>query len=173
MLKGLENQTYLVAYLISNGVALVLLYCASLWPRVTRGLFLGLFAWASWVNWTTALSTPQVYVDYASLAFLDLYKDFITGWFSDHVVEVVGTIATVQGLIALSMGLKGWAFKAGAAGAILFLVAIGPLGVGSAFPCTLIMALAMGILLARPQGYLWKPGAVRNPMSVSYPWRIN
>ena len=173
MLKGLENQTYLVAYLISNIVALVLLYCASLWPRVTRLLFLGLFAWASWTNWTTALHTPQVYVDYAGLAFLDLYRDFITGWFSDHVQEAVGAIATAQGLIALSMALKGWAFKAGATGAILFLVAIGPLGVGSAFPCTLIMALAMGILLARPQGYVWKSEAVRNPMSVSYPWRIN
>lgn len=173
MLKGLENQTYLVAYLISNIVALVLLYCASLWPRVTRLLFLGLFAWASWTNWSTALHTPQVYVDYAGLAFLDLYRDFITGWFSDHVEEAVGAIATAQGLIALSMALKGWAFKAGAAGAILFLVAIGPLGVGSAFPCTLIMALAMGILLARPKRYVWEPEGGRDPMGVAYPWRIN
>ena len=173
MLKGLENQTYLLAYLISNIVALVLLYCVSLWPRVTRALFLGLFAWASWINWTTALNTPQVYVDYANLSFLQLYQDFIRGWFSEHVVEVVGTIATAQGLIALSMALKGRVFKAGATVAILFLVAIGPLGVGSAFPCTLIMALAMGTLLARPQAYLWEPVGGRNPMSVAYPWRIN
>jgi hypothetical protein len=39
--------------------------------------------------------------------------------------------------------------KAAMAGAIVFLVAIAPLGIGSAFPSTLIMATAYVILLWR------------------------
>ena len=173
MLKGLENQAYLIPYIISNIVALVLLYCSSLWPRVSRLIFLLLFGWAGWTNWTTAMSTPQVYEDYANLAFLDLYTDFIRGWFSGHIVEVVGLIAIGQVLIALAMALKGWAFKAGAIGAIIFLVGIGPLGVGSAFPCTLIMAIAMGMLLPNTKGYLWEVKPVHHEVNRSYPWRIN
>jgi hypothetical protein len=173
MLKGLENQTYLIAYIISNVVALVLLYCASAWPRVGRLLFLLLFAWASWTNWTTALRTPEVYLDYAGLTFLDLYKETIQGWFSEHIVLSVGIIATCQALIAIAMALKGWVFKAGAAGAILFLVAIAPLGVGAAFPATLIMALGMGVLMSKSHAFLWASPPARDTINVSYPWRIN
>lgn len=173
MLKGLENQTYLIAYIISNVAALVLLYCASAWPRIGRLLFLLLFGWASWTNWGTALRTPEVYLDYASLTFLDLYRHAIHGWFSQHIVLAVGIIATCQAFIAVSMLLKGWIFKAGAAGAILFLVGIAPLGVGAAFPATLIMALAMGVLMNKAQAYLWTTPPARDTINVSYPWRIN
>lgn len=173
MLKGLENQTYLIAYIISNVVALVLLYCASAWPRIGRLLFLLLFAWASWTNWSTALRTPEVYLDYASLTFLDLYRDTILGWFSEHITLAVGIIATCQALMALSMALKGWIFKAGATGAIIFLVAIAPLGVGAAFPATLIMALAMGVLMSKSHAFLWVTPPARDTINVSYPWRIN
>jgi hypothetical protein len=173
MLKGLENQTYLIAYIISNVVALVLLYCASTWPRIGRLLFVLLFAWASWTNWGTALSTPEAYLDYANLTFLDLYRQTIHGWFSEHIVLAVGIIATCQALIAVSMLLKGVLFKIGAAGAILFLVGIAPLGVGAAFPATLIMALAMGVLMNKSHTYLWATPPVRDTINVSYPWRIN
>jgi hypothetical protein len=173
MLKGLENQSYLLPYLISNIVALVLLLSVSLWPRATRLAFLLLFGWAAYTNLSTVLSTPQVYEDYANLAFLDLYVDFIRGWFSAHTEAAVSAIALGQALIAVSMALKGWVFKAGAIGAIVFLVAIGPLGVGSAFPCTLIMAVAMGFLLQGNQPYLWDGRPVQKGNSMSYPWRIN
>lgn len=170
MLKGLENQTYLIAYIISNVAALVLLYCASAWPRIGRLLFVLLFAWASWTNWGTALRTPEVYLDYANLTFLDLYRQTINGWFSEHITLAVGIIATCQALIAVSMVLKGWIFKAGAAGAILFLVGIAPLGVGAAFPATLIMALAMGVLMGKNHSYLWAPPPARLHVSS---WDIN
>lgn len=173
MLKGLENQTFLIAYIISNVAALVLLYCAAAWPRIGRGLFVLLFAWASWTNWGTALNTPEAYLDYAQLTFLDLYREAINGWFSQHILLSVGIIASCQALIAASMLLKGWVFKAGAAGAIVFLVGIAPLGVGAAFPATLIMALAMGVLMNKSHTYLWATPPVRDTINVSYPWRIN
>jgi hypothetical protein len=46
--------------------------------------------------------------------------------------------------------------RIGAIGAIILLLAIVPFGVGSAFPCTLIMAVAMWSLLRQKQtDYLW------------------
>ncbi|HEY1114627.1 MAG TPA: hypothetical protein VGE66_13740, partial [Chitinophagaceae bacterium] len=101
------------------------------------------------------------------------YRHAIHGWFSQHIVLAVGIIATCQAFIAVSMLLKGWIFKAGAAGAILFLVGIAPLGVGAAFPATLIMALAMGVLMNKAQAYLWTTPPARDTINVSYPWRIN
>ena len=61
-------------------------------------------------------------------------------------VLVVGFIATAQAFIAVSLLLKGRIYKAGIIGGVIFLIAIAPLGVGSAFPCTLLLALALGMI---------------------------
>jgi hypothetical protein len=154
--KGLENTTYLISYIISNTVALLMLLAAWKSPKLARVMFFLLFAWASGANWRAALHTPQFYIDYADLSFSDAYKQFILGWFSNHITEVVGFIATCQALIAVSMLLKGWIFKLGAIGAIIFLLAIVPFGVGSAFPCSLVMAVALYVILRKASNnYLW------------------
>ncbi len=155
-MKGFENQTYLIAYIISNIVALILLLCAWKWPRVGRLLFFLLFAWAAWVNWALAVQTPQAYLDYADLTFSGWYKQFILGWFKDHTLLAVGFIATSQGLIALSLLQKGLVYKIGCIGGVVFLLAIMPFGVGAAFPCTLVMAAALYRLLRHGQDYIWK-----------------
>jgi len=155
-MKGFENQTYLIAYIISNVVALILLWLAWKQPRAARLLFFLLFAWASWTNWITALHNPQFYIEYADLSFLRIYKQFIHGWFSRHITETVGFIATCQSLIALSMLFKGWILKIGAIAAIIFLLGIAPLGVGSAFPFSIIASFALShILRNKTNDYLW------------------
>lgn len=155
-MKGFENQTYLIAYIISNIVALILLFLSWKQPRIARLLFFLLFVWASWTNWTTALHNPHFYIEYADLSFLDTYKQFIRGWFSRHVIEMVGFIATCQALIALSMLFKGWILKTGAIGAIIFLLGIAPLGVGSAFPFSITASVALYLILRnRANDYLW------------------
>lgn len=107
---------------------------------------------------------PQFYLDYAGLTFSGWYKSFINGWFSNHITVAVVFIATCQALIAISMILKGWIFKTGAVGAIVFLLAIVPLGVGSAFPCTLILAISVWIVLRHKQiDYLWLPHSKKIP----------
>jgi hypothetical protein len=54
------------------------------------------------------------------------------------------------------MWLKGLMLKIGAAGAIIFLLAILPLGVGSGSPCTLIMAIGMFLILkTKKTEFLW------------------
>jgi hypothetical protein len=155
-MKGFENQTYLLLYIISNVVATLLLWSAWKQPRIARLLFFLLFAWASWTNWATALHNPHFYIEYADLSFLNAYRQFIRGWFSGHIKEAVGFIATCQALIAISMLLKGWVLKIGNIGAIIFLLAIAPLGVGSAFPFSLIASSALYFILRnRSNNYLW------------------
>ncbi|XZF14605.1 hypothetical protein ACTHGU_00560 [Chitinophagaceae bacterium MMS25-I14] len=154
-MKGLENSTYLTLYIISNAVAILMLLAAWKAPRVARVLFFCLFAWASWKNWTTAIRSPQYYMEYASLTFSDLYRFIIHGWFSEHITLSVCIIAVCQALIAISMLLKESLFRAGTTAAVIFLLAIAPLGVGSAFPCTLIMAIAIKMLSRTARYYIW------------------
>ena len=155
-MKGLENPTHLLLYIISNVVALLLLWSAWKQPRMARLLFFLLFAWASWTNWTTALNHPQFYIEYADLSFLNIYKQFIRGWFSNHITGTVGFIATCQAFIAVSMILKGWVLKLGTIGAIMFLLAIAPLGVGSGFPFSLFASAALYFILrSKVNDYLW------------------
>jgi hypothetical protein len=155
-MKGLENQTYLIGWIISNIVALVLLMTAFKWSRLTRLLFFLLFSWASWINWRTAMYSPADYQDYADLALSDVYSNFIRGWFKDNTLLAVGCIATCQALIAIAMLMKGWLLKIGIIGGIIFLVAIVPLGVGSGIPCTINMAIALFIVFQhKTNEYLW------------------
>jgi hypothetical protein len=158
VMKGFENEIYGYLLLVSNLVALIILFAALKWPRLARLLFFLLFAWASWMNWTTAIEKPHVYLEYGTLTWSEFYRNFINGWFAQHIQLSVDFIAACQGLIALSMLLNKWIFKAGAIGAILFLLAIVPFGVGSGFPTTLIMAIAMIIILRKHADRLiWLP----------------
>jgi hypothetical protein len=156
-MNGWENSTYVLALVISNVAALLILFCCWKNPRAGRFLFFLLFSWAGYTNWKTALHTPQFYLDYADLAFLPFYTTFIKGWFSRHILLLVGAIASGQLLIAVSMWLRGWIFKLGTIGGIIFLLAILPLGVGAGFPFPIIAALAFYLLLKHPSiDYLWK-----------------
>jgi hypothetical protein len=156
-MKGLDNQTYVLLLAISNAIAILQLIAAIKWPRLARFSFFILFTWASYTNWKTALYTPHYYLEYADLTWSSWYKDFINGWFADHVKLGVGFIATCQALMALSMLLKGCLFKMGAIGAIIFLLSILPFGVGSGFPCTAIMAIAIIILIRKHKNtFAWQ-----------------
>lgn len=146
-MKGLENSTYLLGYIISNVVAIIMLWATWKNQRMGRFLFFLLFAWASVTNASFAMNQPEVYLEYADMAWLNSYKQFIQGWFSEHILLSVGFVAISQGLIAFSMWLKGLLLRVGATGAIIFLLAILPLGVGSGSPCTLIMAIGMFLIL--------------------------
>lgn len=144
-----SERAILIANLASNLVALLILFVCRRWPRVGRGLFFVLFLWASQVNLRLALTRPAVYLDYARWA-VEPYRRFILGPFAQHATELVAAIAVGQLIIALLIALRGRAVKLGLAGAILFLLAIAPLGRGSAFPFSLIVSAAALLLWRRP-----------------------
>jgi hypothetical protein len=154
---GIETGIYTIMLIIANTIALLQLLAAIRWPRIGRISFVLLFAWACWKNWTASQHSPEVYLEYGDLAWLGWYRGFINGWFANHIQLAVGAIATCQGLIVISLLLKGWIYKIGSAGAMLFLVAILPLGIGSGFPCTGIMAVGIYILLRKfDNTFIWE-----------------
>ncbi|MGZ8558142.1 MAG: hypothetical protein ACXWWC_07415 [Chitinophagaceae bacterium] len=154
-MKGLENQTYLFALIAFNLLSLIFLLFSIRWPGIARLLFFLLFSWACWMNWTTSQQNPAAYLEYADLTFSHYYRNFIYGWFSKHIPLMVGFIAASQGLIALTMLLKGWIFKLGCIGGIIFMLAIAPLGVGAGFPCSIIFSIALAVLIRKGKDYLW------------------
>jgi hypothetical protein len=156
-MNGWDNPGYVLALIISNMIALIILYFAWKGPRIARVLLFLVFAWAAFTNLKMALTTPQEYVSFADLAFIGFYKNFIRGWFSQHGAWMIAAIAIGQLFIALSMLWKGWVFKLGTIGGIIFMIAIIPLGVGSAFPFPVITAIAFYLLYRQPHvDALWK-----------------
>ena len=156
IMKGWYNHLYVILLIISNAVAILQLIAAIKRPRIARVSFFLLFGWACWINWKTLLQTPEVYLEYADLAWSRLYTNFINGWFAFHIKLSVGFIAICQGIIAVLILLKGWLFKVGCIAGIIFLLAILPLGVGAGFPSTAIMASSLLILLSRnADWFIW------------------
>lgn len=147
---------YWIPWSISNGLAIVLLIAALKKTKLARLFIFILFAWASWFNYTTVHKSPDVYLMYATFTPLDLYSNFINGPFKANIVTMVTGIAMGQALIAIGMLLHGWWVKLACMGAILFFLAIVPLGIGSGFPATLIGALAVLLILKKDNlNYLW------------------
>lgn len=150
-------QEHIVPWSISNSIAVILLLVAIWRPRLARFLFVLLFAWASWINYTTSHNNPEEYLNYASLTPFDSLRDFINGWFRQHITLMVTLISFGQGVIALGMLLKGLWVKMACIGVMIFLLAIAPLGIGSAFPFSIIAGAASYFILKKDRlDYLWR-----------------
>lgn len=144
---------------MSQVVAIVFVMIAFRNTRVTRLLFSLVFIGASAVNLSTALTNPDAYLNYAKMA-LPFYRDFINGWFSHHHQTVVPVIAAGQLLVGVGMLLRGWRVQWACIGAIVFLLGITPLMVGSAFPFTLLVSwAALRVLQHDNKDWLWRPTA--------------
>ncbi|MDR3680030.1 MAG: hypothetical protein P4L41_08700 [Flavipsychrobacter sp.] len=158
-----DNQQFVIfAYSISNIVGLLMLWAAIKRTRLARVLFVLLFTWASWTNYTASHQHPEVYLDYAKFS-VGFYKDFINGWFRNHTVEMVTLVSICQALISLGMLLNGTWVRLACIGTIVFLVGIAPLGVGAAFPFSLIVSLAAYFILRNDRkDYLWKNNTGRS-----------
>ncbi len=155
-MKGLENTDYLIAYIASNVTGVLFLWASIRKPKLSRLMFVILFGWACWMNYHTAHSHPELYLEYASMS-LKWYSGFIDGWFKDNITATVTLIAIGQGLIAAGMLLKGWAVKIACTGIIIFLISIAPLGVGSGFPFSITVSFAAYFILKKDDlNYLWK-----------------
>jgi len=135
--------------IISNLIAICAVVCCWKWKPFGRGFYFVLFLGASIANGYTSIFKPQGYLSFAKITFSQVYKNFITGFFSEHITLIVLSIAICQFLIALSMLFKGNVLKLGAGGGIIFLISIAPLGIGSAFPFTLILALGLYLLIKK------------------------
>lgn len=153
-MNGLDPN--LTPYLIAQAVAVGFLVTAWKSTRLARLLFVLLFVWASATNLYLGLTQPAIYGEYAAFA-VPVYRDFITGWFSRYSYLMVPTIAIGQLLIGVGMLLRGGWVRLACVGAIVFLLSIAPLLVGSGFPFSLIVSWAVWLVLTNDhKDYLWK-----------------
>lgn len=153
-MEGLSQ--YLVPYLVSQVAAIMFLMIAYRNTRVTRLLFAFIFIGASGINLSTGLTNPDTYLEYAKMA-LPFYSRFISGWFSQYNDLIVPAIAVGQFLVGAGMLLRGWWVRLACIGAILFLLGITPLMVGSAFPFPLLVGWAAVVVLRRDRkDFLWR-----------------
>lgn len=142
-------QQYLIPYLISNAVALTLLFLAFVRPQGARWGIAVIFGYAAMYNAYIGLLRSEEYQGFAELAVLDFYRDFIRGFFRDHATPILLFIAVGQGVISLTLALGGRFLWIGVFGTCLFLTAIIPLWIGSAFPFSVIVSAAAIVMLKR------------------------
>ena len=141
---------YLFPYLTANATALGFLALAFWKPRWARWASVAVFLAAALLNVLIALNQPADYQAFGDLAPLSLYRDFIRGWFSTNVPWLLVPIALGQLLIALLfLDNTRLSRRLGTAAALVFLLAIAPLGVGSGFPLTLTFGLALVVMTRR------------------------
>ena len=141
----MTTQQLVIAYIGSNVAALLLLYLSWKRKNTARLLFAVLFIWASVTNWRTANSNPTVYLEYSEYA-IGIYQKIIQGYFARHITGIVSLIAAGQLLIGLGMLARGIIVRVCCAGGIIFLLAIAPLGFGSAFPFSITASIALFLL---------------------------
>lgn len=158
-MEGLEQ--YLIPYIVSQIVALMILIAAWKNTRIARMLFALVFLYAGCYNMYIGFVKPDEYLDFSRFA-LPFYKNFISGLFSQYNHIIIPVIATGQLLIAIGMVFKDWWVRWACIGAIAFLVSITPLMLGSAFPFTLIVSIAAYMILINDEHkYLWLKGLVK------------
>ena len=138
-------QQVIIASVASNAVALLLLLLSWKRENTARILFSLLFIWAAIINWKTAHYSPGDYLDYSKYA-IPLYKHIILGEFAKHITGYVSCIAIGQLLIGLGLLSKDIIVKTACIGGILFLIAIAPLGTGSAFPFSITASVGLYLL---------------------------
>ena len=139
----------MLPFLALNAISLGVVFLSVKRHRLTRILFILIFLIAGLFNIYTAFTQPQVYQYYGGMAVLDLYRDFIYGYFKEHTIEIVSVIALGQLVVALLLSSSGLFLKLGSIGGVIFFIAMAPLGVGSAFPATLLLALAIILMQYR------------------------
>jgi len=135
-------------YVITNAIAFLLIFICYKWPKVGKVAWGIIFMLAGIFNIYTGISNPQSYVDFGQSA-VGLYQKFIYGVFSSYTSLIVSLIALGQILVGIFLFMKRTPFLLGILGGIIFLVAISPLGVGSAFPSTLLMSISLALLYLR------------------------
>ena len=140
-------QEYMIPVIVSNLLAIILTLLCFNYARFMRFLWGVIFIIAGAVNLITVYNDPTVYISGFGPAAIDQYKDIIYGEFSVRPGLYVTIIAAGQILVGAMMWSKKIWYTIGVFGGIVFLLAIAPLGVGSAFPSTIIMSIGLFALL--------------------------
>lgn len=137
---------YLLPWFISNMVGFAILWIAIPYPVLGRKIWGFLLVVASAVNTYQMLTNQYGYIEFGVLAIPPL-QSFIYSSFFSSPAHFVLPIALCQFLIGLILmySQTTWLLKASLTGAIFFFFGISFLGMGSAFPSSLVYASTMMI----------------------------
>jgi len=144
----MDSQDIWLPYAITHAFSFLLIFICYKWPKIGKVVWGIIFVFAALFNMYLGNSNPQKYVEYGQNA-VGLYQKFIYGLFSSYTSLFVSLIALGQILVGIFLLMKRKLFLLGILGGIIFLIAISPLGIGSAFPSTLLMAFSLVLL------YIW------------------
>ena len=140
---------FIYPWIFSNIAALILLFVCFRKPELGRNLFGLLFLVAGLFNAYMVIDDPGVYLNYEKLATFEWYGSMIGNIFSQHGQAYMLFFSALQLFIAIGLLFVKPLFKPAILAAIIFLLIITPLGIGSAFPAPLILILGLGILLKK------------------------
>ena len=139
---------YWFPYAVTHVITFLMIFVCFKWPKIGKIAWGIVFILAGIFNIFTVIKDPEAYLGYRDHA-VDFYKFFIDGVFSSFTIFIVSLIGTGQILVGIFLLRKGKLFLLGIVGGIIFLIAIAPLGIGSAFPSTLLMAFSLVLLHIR------------------------
>ncbi len=143
--ENMDSQNVLIPYIVSHVLTLCLIFVCWKWPKIGKIIWAIIFILAGIFNAYTVTSDPQAYLMYSQWA-IGPYQKIINGVFSSNTSLFVYLIALGQILVGALLFHKKKLFQLGVMGGIIFLIAISPLGVGAAFPSTLLMAFSLFLL---------------------------
>lgn len=144
----MDFQDIWIPYVITHIISFLLIFICCKWPKIGKVAWGIIFVLAALFNMYLGNSNPQKYIEYGRGA-VGLYQEFIYGIFSSYTSLIVSLIALGQMIVGVFLLMNRTLFKLGIFGGIIFLVAISPLGIGSAFPSTLLMSLSLVLLYLR------------------------
>ena len=143
----MHANIFSLTYLVANMVSLVVLIAAISRPVTARAMLSLIFIGAGLFNAVMGIREPALFMAYGAMTPLRVYEQFIYGAFRNNVTAIVLSISICQLIAGIFIAAGRSLMIAGLTAAITFLVAIAPLGAGSAFPSTLLLATAAMILL--------------------------
>src|SRR5205085_11997602 len=98
----MSTSQIIIAYIVSNLVAISFFTISLKWNHLARILFAALFILAGFKNWSIAHTNPGDYLSFSKYA-VGLYHDIIIGPFSNNITLIVSFIAVCQFLIGVGL----------------------------------------------------------------------
>ncbi|WP_343670865.1 hypothetical protein [Chitinophaga sp.] len=142
----MRGNLFSYTYLLSNAGA-VLILLISIWSKRAGHIIIALmFLVAAVVNAVQAIYTPHKYDIYELVAALPVYEYLISNVFLIHITLYILLMMVFQLVVGIGVLYQK---KAALLAAIVYLLALAPLGAGSSFPSTVILAVACLILMKK------------------------
>jgi hypothetical protein len=142
-------EEYMLPIILANLVAVVLTLSSYNFPRFMRFIWGLVFIIAGIFNLITVYNEPRIYVDAYGPSAIQAYQQIIYGPFSEQPAIYVTLIAVGQIIVGSLIWSRKFWYYLGLIGGVIFMLAIAPLGVGSAFPATVIMALGLILMMRK------------------------